>query len=61
MFNRLEGWLPTDSHAIRRGERLLCGDHREPGLIPRARGLTNLALCGRLFILTAAIAARAVL
>lgn len=50
MFISLKGWFPGNSHAIRRGERLLYGDHREPGLIPRVRGLTNLALCGRLFL-----------
>lgn len=49
MLDRLEGWLPTSGHAVQRGERLLYGDHGEPGCTPRARGLANLALCGRLF------------
>lgn len=50
MLDRLEGWLPTDSRTVPCGERLLYGDHGEPGGTPRARGLTNLALCGRLFL-----------
>lgn len=58
MFIKLEGWLPTSGHAVQRGERLLYGDHGEPGCTPRARGLADLALCGRLFLLTAAMTAR---
>lgn len=49
MLDRLEGWLPTDSRTVQCGECVFIGDHGEPGCTPRARGLANLALCGRLF------------
>lgn len=61
MLDRLEGWLPADSRTVPCGERVFIGDHGEPGGTPRARGLTILALYGRLFLLTAVIAARTVL
>lgn len=60
MVIRLEGWLPADSRDVRRGERVFIGDHSGLGRTPHARGLTILALSGRLFLLTAAIAARMV-
>lgn len=60
MVIRLEGWLPTSSRVVRRGERVFIGDCCKPGLTPRVRGLTNLACGSRFFLLTAAIAARTV-
>jgi hypothetical protein len=60
MLDRLEGWLPTSSRDVRRGERVFIGDHSGPGRTPCVRGLTILARSGRLFLLTAAIAARVV-
>jgi hypothetical protein len=48
MLNRLEGWLPADSRDVRRGECVFIGDHLGLGRTPHARGLTILALGGRL-------------
>ena len=61
MLDRLEGWLPTDSRVVERGERVFIGDHGEPGGTPRARGLTILALCGRLSFMTVVMMAKVVL
>lgn len=60
MVTRLEGWLPTDSRVVERGERVFIGDHLGPGSTPRARGLADLALGGCLFLLTGAMTARMV-
>jgi hypothetical protein len=60
MLDRLEGWLPASSRLVAVGERVFIGDHSGPEATLRARGLTILALSGRLFLLTAAIAARMV-
>ena len=60
MVYALQGWLPGDSHAVRRAERVFLGDHSGPGLTPCARGLTNLAPSGRLFLLTVAMTDRVV-
>jgi len=57
MFNVLLGWLPSSSRDVRRGGCVFIGDHLGPGLTPRARGLTILALGGRLFSLTVAMTA----
>jgi hypothetical protein len=61
MLNRLEGWLPTSSRDVRRGERVFIGDHFGPGRTPCVRGLTILARSGRLFLLTVEMTAGAVL
>ena len=42
------GWFPSVSRTMECGERVFIGDHLGPGSMPRARGLTNLALGGRL-------------
>lgn len=57
MLDRLEGWLPADSRIIERGERVFIGDHLGLVSMHHARGLTISALSGRLFLLTAVIAA----
>jgi len=61
MFISLEGWLPTSSRTVPCGERVFIGDHGEPGGTPRARGLTILALCGRLSFMTVVMMAKVVL
>lgn len=50
MVIRLEGWLPTDSRDVRRGERVFIGDHLGLVSMHHARGLTISALGGRLFL-----------
>jgi len=60
MLDRLEGWLPADSRHIHGGERVFIGDCVRSACMRCVRGLTILAVHGRLFLLTAAIAARMV-
>lgn len=48
MLDRLEGWLPTSSRVIERGERVFIGDHSGLVSMHHARGLTISALSGRL-------------
>lgn len=60
MLYMLQGWLPGSSRFIRSGERVFIGDHAGLERILHARGLTILALCGRLFLLTVEMTARTV-
>ena len=60
MLKLLKGWFPGNSRFIRSGERVFIGDHLGPERILRARGLTILALGGRLSFLTVEMTARMV-
>jgi hypothetical protein len=60
MLKMLKGWFPGNSRTVECGERVFIGDHLGPGSTPRARGLTNLALGGRLSFLTVDMTARMV-
>ena len=61
MIKLLKGWFPGNSRTVECGECVFIGDHLGPGSTPRARGLTILALGGRLSFLTVATTAGMVL
>ena len=56
MFNALKGWFPGNSRHIHGGERVFIGDCVRSACMRCARGLTILAVCGRLFLLTVVMA-----